>query len=278
MIDIIASTLIVLSLLIIIGLLSWYAYMQYKHDQWIYKIFHKEESTLLTQNESDKKAEFKLKLVRAGLSQKEFTEIIIGGVVAGIALFSLIFILDLSGLNAIVVGIISLAIASLTPFLYLEEQIKARIKRIDNDLAIFIDLLIIILEGGGGLNNAIDKVTIEGTKVLKKDLLDESRRFKNEFITYSSDIAYKNLVNRTGSEAIGTIVGFMRLSEETGIGVKTIFENQSQEIKAAEILGVEKRAATMNISMTFTMFVFILPAVIAMIVFPMAADALMPGF
>ncbi len=278
MIDLIASTLIVISLLVIIGLLSWYVYLQYKHDQWIYKIFYKEESTLLTQNESDKKAEFQLKLVRAGLSQKEFTEIIIGGVVAGISLFSLIFILDLNGINAVAVGIISLAIASLTPFLYLEEQIKARIKRIDNDLAIFIDLLIIILEGGGGLNNAIDKVTIEGTKVLKKDLLDESRRFKNEFITYSSEVAYKNLVNRTGSEAIGTIVGFMRLSEETGIGVKTIFENQSQEIKAAEILGVEKRAATMNISMTFTMFVFILPAVIAMIVFPMAADALMPGF
>ncbi len=278
MIDLIASTLIVISLLVIIGLLSWYVYLQYKHDQWIYKIFYKEESTLLTQNESDKKAEFQLKLVRAGLSQKEFTEIIIGGVIAGISLFSLIFILDLNGINAVAVGIISLAIASLTPFLYLEEQIKARIKRIDNDLAIFIDLLIIILEGGGGLNNAIDKVTIEGTKVLKKDLLDESRRFKNEFITYSSEVAYKNLVNRTGSEAIGTIVGFMRLSEETGIGVKTIFENQSQEIKAAEILGVEKRAATMNISMTFTMFVFILPAVIAMIVFPMAADALMPGF
>ncbi len=278
MIDLIASTLIVISLLVIIGLLSWYVYLQYKHDQWIYKIFYKEESTLLTQNESDKKSEFQLKLVRAGLSQKEFTEIIIGGVIAGISLFSLIFILDLNGINAVAVGIISLAIASLTPFLYLEEQIKARIKRIDNDLAIFIDLLIIILEGGGGLNNAIDKVTIEGTKVLKKDLLDESRRFKNEFITYSSEVAYKNLVNRTGSEAIGTIVGFMRLSEETGIGVKTIFENQSQEIKAAEILGVEKRAATMNISMTFTMFVFILPAVIAMIVFPMAADALMPGF
>jgi len=164
------------------------------------------------------------------------------------------------------------------PYIYLDEQIKARIKRIDNDLAIFIDLLIIILEGGGGLNNAIDKVTQEAEDVLGKDLLEESKKFKNEFITYSSDIAYNNLINRTGSNAIATIVGFMRLSEETGIGVKSIFENQAQEIKDMEMLNVEKRAATMNISITFVMFIFILPAVIAMVAFPMAADALMPGF
>lgn len=278
MIELIATSLIIISLLVIIGLLSWYVLLKYKHDQWIYKVFHKEDSSLIKKKESIKKGNRDLKLIRAGLSQKEFTEVIIGGVIAGIALFSLIFVLDLSGVNAIGLGLIALGIAILTPFIYLEEQIKARIKRIDNDLAIFIDLLIIILEGGGGLNNAIDKVTIEGTKVLKKDLLEESKRFKNELITYTSDVAYNNLVSRTGSEAINTIVGFMRLSEETGIGVKTVFENQSEEIKAAEILGVEKRAATMNISMTFTMFVFILPAVIAMIAFPMAADALMPGF
>lgn len=278
MIDIIASGLIIISLLMIISLLSWYVYLKYKHDQWINKVFFKDDTALLSQNESKKKAEFKLKLVRAGLSQRQFTEIVAASIGAGLALSALIFILDLEGMKAIGLSIISISIASLTPFIYLEEQIKARIKRIENDLAIFIDLLIIILEGGGGLNNAIDKVTVEGTSVIKKDLLDESRRFKNEMITYSSDVAYRNLVKRTGSEAIGTIVGFMKLSEETGIGVKTIFENQSEEIKAAEILDIEKRAATMNISMTFTMFIFILPAVIAMIVFPMAADALMPGF
>ncbi len=278
MIEIIASALIIISLMMIIVLLSWYLYLKYKHDQWIYRVFYKDDTALLSQNESEKRAEFKLKLVRAGLSQKQFTEIIIAGVLAGLSLFALIFILDLEGIKAVGIAVISLAVAALTPFVYLEEQVKARIKRIENDLAIFIDLLIIILEGGGGLNNAIDRVTVEGTAVLKKDLLDESRRFKNEFITYSSEVAYNNLVKRTGSEAIGTIVGFMRLSEETGIGVKTIFENQSEEIKAAEMLSIEKRAATMNISMTFTMFVFILPAVIAMIVFPMAADALMTGF
>jgi len=45
-----------------------------------------------------------------------------------------------------------------------------------------------------------------------------------------------------------------------------------------EMLNIEKRAAIMIISITFVMYIFILPAVIAMVAFPMAADALMPGF
>jgi tight adherence protein C len=241
-------------------------------------VFNVNNKTLMSEGKNIKKDAFALKLIKAGLTQKQFKEIIIVSIIAGLALFSLVFILHLSFLENAFIVFLSIMIAAFTPYLYLEEQIKSRIKRIDNDLAIFIDLLIIILEGGGGLNNAIDRVTIEGEQVLGKDLLEESKKFKNEFITYSSDVAYKHLVARTGSEAIATIVGFMRLSEETGIGVKTIFENQAQEIKAMEMLGVEKRAATMNISITFVMFIFILPAVIAMIAFPMAADALMPGF
>jgi len=267
-----------ISLLIILFFTSIYFFNKYKHMKLLNAVFAHEDETIISKEESDKKAAFELKLIKAGVSEKEYKELQIISIIAGIALISLVFILNLSLLIDIFIIFIGIIIIIFMPYLYLDEQIKARIKRIDNDLAVFIDLLIIILEGGGGLNNAIDKVTIEGEKVLGKDLLDESKKFKNEFITYSSEIAYNNLAKRTGSDAIATIVGFMRLSEETGIGVKTIFENQAQEIKDMEMLNVEKRAATMNISITFVMFIFILPAVIAMIAFPMAADALMPGF
>ena len=266
------------SLIILIVFSALYLKQHYRHINLLRAIFNSDDDIIISDTHTARKAEFKLKLQRAGLSKKQFNEIIVAGIVAGAALISLIFILDFSLVNKIFFIILGVAIAVGTPFLYLEEQIKARIKRIDNDLPIFIDLLIIILEGGGGLNNAIDKVTTEGESVLGPDLLGESKKFKNEFITYSSDVAFTNLVNRTGSDAIATIVGFMRLSEETGIGVKTIFENQAQELKSMEMLNIEKKAATMNIGITLVMFIFILPAVIAMVAFPMAANALMPGF
>jgi len=278
MIETLASSLIFISLLIIIALLSWYVYIDYKFKERIKTIFKLYNTDLIASQDSEKNIKFKLKLTQAGISKKEFKEIVFASILAGLAVISLVFILDLSMLMNILISIVGISIASLTPMIYVEEQRKARIKRIDNDLAIFLDLLIIILEGGGGLNNAIDQVTIDGESVLGKDLLSESKRFKYEFITYGSDVAYKNLASRTGSEAVGTIVGFMKLSEETGIGVKSIFENQAQEIKANDMLNIEKRAAMMNVNLTFTMFLFIIPAVIAMIVFPMMSDALMPKF
>jgi len=278
MIEFILYLVLFLSALFVVLLTGRYMFVAYLHQKNIDNIFEMNTSELLTVQNSKFKEELKVKLMRAGLSKKDFTEIIIAAVGASLALLFLTYTIELSPMTKYFLWFLSFALPVSMPILYLEEQIKARIKRIDNDLAIFIDLLIIILEGGGGLNNAIDKVTTDAKDVLGKDLLYESSTFKHEFITYGGEIAYANLANRTGSEAIGTIVGFMKLSEETGIGVKTIFENQADDIKNTELMQVEKKAATMNISLTFTMFIFIIPAVIAMIAFPMSAGALMSGF
>lgn len=102
-------------------------------------------------------------------------------------------------------------------------------------------MIVIILESGRGLNNAIDEVISKADSILGKELLGEIRLFRNELINYSSDIAYDNLLKRTGSQAIANIVGFVKLSEDTGIGVKSVFENQAQEIKGNEIIGIEKK-------------------------------------
>lgn len=270
-----ALSLMVISILMFALLFAWYIQIKYKHALWLNDIFHINDSELVSERESKRNSKFKLQLLQAGISKKEFQEIVIASVIAGVSIFSLIFLLDLSLVKEAGVIILSLAIAIFTPYIYIQEQIKARIKRIDNDLSVFLDLLIIILEGGGGLNNAIDEVTTQGENVIGKDLLDESRHFKYEMISYGSEIAFNNLVKRTASESIGTLVGYMRLSEETGIGVKTIFENLAEEIRMTQTLEIQKRAATMNISITFTMFIFILPAIIAMIAFAMASGELM---
>lgn len=274
-----AWLLLSISVFVIAFGIYWLIAIKLKHYKLIHHIFNFDDSfSLLQRSENIQKAQFKVKLLRAGLSQKDFNEILIASIVAGGAIISLNFILKLDPLFEILLLMIGVGVMVVAPFLYLDEQVKARIKRIDNDLAVFIDLLIIILEGGGGLNNAIDKVTQEATEVLGKDLIEESKIFKYEFITYGNEVACRNLAERTGSDAVASIAGFMRLSEETGIGVKSVFENQAVEIKQNEMLGIEKKAATININITFIMFIFILPAVIAMIAFPMAADALMPGF
>jgi tight adherence protein C len=266
-----------LALMSAIGAFGYFAYDNYRRNRWMREIFESKRSHILEDQSSKFEKILRLKLTRAGLTKKQLIEVAVAGVIGGAALVALIFILDMSFFMNSVMALAALGMGIGTAPLYVEEQISARIKRIEEDLSIFIDLLIIILEGGGGLNNAIDQVTRDAHSVIRHDLLEESKLFKNEYVTYSSAVAYENFILRTGSDAVANIVNFMRLSEETGIGVKTVFENQSREIKENEMLQIEKKAAMMNINLTLIMFLFILPAMIAMIAFPISSDALMSG-
>jgi len=266
-----------LALMSAVGAFGYFAYDTYMRGRWLKEIFDIRDSHILNEQLGQFEKTFRLKLIRSGIEKKEFYEVVAAGIIGGSAIVFLILVFDFSFLTNIIMGFLALALAVGTAPLYLEEQISARIKRIEEDLSIFIDLVIIMLEGGSGLNNAIDYVVREGGSVMRRDLLEEFALFKHEYTTYSSRIAYENLMTRTGSESIASMVGFMRLSEETGIGVKTVFENQSADIKEREIIGIEKKAAMMNINLTLVMFMFILPSMIAMIAFPIAANSLMSG-
>lgn len=267
-----------LLLLSMVGLVVYYFYDSHKRKRWLDEIFDINESTVLNEQIGNFEKVFQLKLTRAGITKKEVYEVFAAGLIGASALIFLVITYDFGWFMKIVLISSALLIGVGTAPLYLEEQITSRIKRIEEDLSIFIDLLIIMLEGGSGLNNAIDYVVKEGRSVVGKDLIEEFTLFKYEYITYGSKIAYENIAYRTGSEAIASMAGFMRLSEETGIGVKTVFENQSHEIKEREMLSIEKKAATMNINLTLVMFIFILPAMIAMIAFPISSDALFGKF
>jgi tight adherence protein C len=267
-----------LSFAVFIAAVLYYVYNELRHRHWLRTIFSGQDDQLFVTQQSRFRTLLSEKLTRSGLREKELVGVGAMGITAAASLIGLLFVVELNLGTRIGVILVALAIAVLTPLLYVQEQIAARIRRIDDDLAVFLDLVIIILEGGGGLNNAIDEVTLQAKHILNADLLEESGRLKQELTTYSSDVAYANLVARTGSEEIASLVGFLKLSDETGIGVKTVFENQSGEIKERDMLEIEKRATLLNIYMTLVVFFFILPALIAMVGIPMAADALMPGF
>ncbi len=262
--------------LVSVSLFSYLLWESRERKLWLKEIFETEENVLIHKKKSRRAEEFDTVLLQAGISYKDIKEIIIVAVLTAAMLTSLAFFMNFSKTVSAILIIISALIPISVPFLFIEEQRKKRQKRIESDLSIFLDLIIIILEAGGGLNNAIDEVASTSDLVIGKELLEEIKLFKNELISYGSSTAYENLVKRTGSEAIATLVGFMKLSEETGIGVKSVFENQANEIKEREMLSIEKKAATMNINMTFVMFVFILPAIIAMVAFPMSSIKILP--
>jgi|GEM_PF-4735112 len=272
--------IIFILILTTILLLSYTVFQAHKKQQKINKILSvlKENKTdiLLDGFEHGKKTEdFKWKLAKAGINKNEYDQIKYMSLAIGVFLFLFPWYFTEPKIS-ISIAALGIGIGVFFPTIYLTSLKNERAQRIESSLSTFLDLVIIILEAGGGLNNALKEVSVRCKDILSQDLLAEITILQTELSTYPREIAYSNLINRTGSKSLANFVHFLKLADETGMGVKTIFETQSKEIKDAEFFEVEKKAAVVNLYLTMIVFVFILPALGAFIAFPIMADALIP--
>ncbi|MEA3384040.1 MAG: type II secretion system F family protein [Campylobacterota bacterium] len=216
-------------------------------------------------------------LIQAGITLKEFNEARIVfsliGLILSIAL-PLLFSLKV-GIIGILVGIICIVFGGK---IYIQIAKAERLEKINKDLGTFLDLVNVILEAGGSLKNAFFTVSTKAKNIIDDELLKEIAILEYEMTNYSTKQAYQNLKNRVDSEEMGKIVDFLILSEETGIGVKNIFMTQSEEMRQDKFYQIKGKVSTLNMYLMIVIFVFVLPAVGAFVIFPMRAGAIATGF
>jgi len=229
----------------------------------------------ITQVDDNKSLNFKL--IQAGITLKEYNEarflFVIIGLILAIAL-PILFSMTV-GVIGIAVGLVCIGFGG--P-IYIEIAKAERVEKIDKDLGTFLDLVNVILEAGGSLKNAFFTVSTKAKNIIDDELLKEIAILEYEMTNYSTKQAYQNLKNRVDSEAMGKIVDFLILSEETGIGVKNIFMTQSEEMRQDKFYQIKGKVSTLNMYLMIVIFVFILPAVGAFVVFPMQSGAIATGF
>ncbi len=217
------------------------------------------------------------KLIQSGITLKEYVEgrLVLGliGVILIIAL-PLLFSLEV-GIIGVVLGIIAIIYGGKI-YLYISKS--ERMEKIDRDLGTFLDLVNVILEAGGSLKNSFFTVSTKAKNIIDDELLKEIAILEYEMTNYSTIQAYENLKKRVDSEQMTKVVDFLILSEETGIGVKNIFMTQSEEMRQEKFYQIKGKVNTLNMYLMIVIFVFILPAVGAFVVFPMKAGAISTGF
>jgi len=264
---------------ILLGVLSWFIYDRYKKQKIIVLLSKLSVSNIIEQQQNQKKhsnEEFKLKLIQAGASLKEYNEArFLFAVIGAVLIFTLPFFFSFTvGVVVVIIGLLVITFGGQI-FLYIGKS--ERIGKIEKDLGIFLDLTNVILEAGGGLKNAFFKVSQEAKYIMDDELLKEIGILEYEMSNYSTKIAYDNLKKRVDSRDLDKIVDFLILSEETGLGVKNIFSTQSDEMRQKEFYKIKGKANTLSLYLTLIIFVFILPTLGAFIIFPMMAGSLNLG-
>ena len=227
-------------------------------------------------NKKSHNNDFTMKLIQAGITYKEYTEARLLFALIGIIIMSVLpfFFPLIVGVISVVIGVICIIFGGQ---IYLSIAKAERVEKINRDLGVFLDLVNVILEAGGSLKNAFFEVSRRSVGIIDPELIKEISILEYEMTNYSTKVAYENLKNRIDSRDVDKIVDFLILSEETGIGVKNIFTMQSDEMRKERFYQIKGKVNTLNMYLMLIIFLFVLPALGAFIVFPIMGGTLTVG-
>ncbi|MEA2982477.1 MAG: tight adherence protein [Alphaproteobacteria bacterium] len=156
------------------------------------------------------------------------------------------------------------------PALFVSNRIAKRQKSIRRAWPDALDLLLICVESGMGIESAFRKVSEEiGSQSLE---LAEELALTTAELSYLSDrrTAYQNLALRTGLDGVKGVVLALVQAEKYGTPVGNALRVFAQEQRDARISDAEKKAASLPPKLTVPMILFFLPVLFAIIITPAA--------
>ena len=193
-------------------------------------------------------------------------------VLFSIAVLYVFFVLQLAQPLFIKLGI-AVAFAWLgyyAPRIYVKNQITKRQKSVRRAWPDALDLLLICVESGMGIESAFRKVS-EEIGVQSVPLAEELSLTTAE-LSYLQDRrkAYENLGERTGLEGVRAVVTSLIQAEKYGTPVGQSLRILAQENRDMRMSEAEKKAAALPPKLTVPMILFFLPVLFAVIITPAA--------
>jgi tight adherence protein C len=154
------------------------------------------------------------------------------------------------------------------PGLYVKNKVNKRQTAVRRAWPDALDLLLICVESGMGLESALAKVADE-IVVQCPELAQEFTLMTAE-LSYLSDRhkAYENLAERIGLDAVKALVISLKQSEKYGTSLGQSLRVLAQETRDQRMSAAEKKAAALPPKLTVPMILFFLPVLFAIIMTP----------
>jgi tight adherence protein C len=186
------------------------------------------------------------------------------------AMFYIFIILQLERPFIVKFGMASIAgfLGYYVPSLYVKNKITNRQTAIRRSWPDALDLLLICVECGMGIESAFRKVSEEiGSQCPE---LAEELSLTTAELSYLQDRrkAYENLGERTGLDGVKGVVTSLIQSEKYGTPLGQSLRVLSQENRDMRMSEAEKKAAALPPKLTVPMIIFFLPVLFAVIITP----------
>jgi tight adherence protein C len=162
----------------------------------------------------------------------------------------------------------ALALGYIGPDFWLGRQIKKRQSKIRKGLPDVLDLLVICIEAGLGL----DQATVRSSEELshaQPELCDELRVVVLEQRAgRPRQDTWKHLAERTDVDCIRNLVTMMVQAEQFGTSIGKTLRTHSDTLRTQRIQQVEEQAAKTTIKLIFPLVFFIFPSLFLVVLGP----------
>ncbi len=168
--------------------------------------------------------------------------------------------------------IVSMSVGFYGPQLWLSSAISSRKERLVQGFPDSLDLMVVCVEAGLGLDQAIARVGQE-VKSGHPDLGDEFTLLNLELRAgLSREQGLRNLVNRTDLEDIRSLVALLIQTDRFGTSIGQALRVHSNSMRLKRRLKAEEKGAQLPVKLMIPLILFIFPALMVVIMGPGAIN------
>jgi len=218
------------------------------------------------------------RLIRAGFRKDSALKFFYGAkVLVPLSLCVLILVTGLARQTSVFSYAVALGIGFLVPDFWLGRQITTRQNNIRRGLPDVLDLLVICIEAGLGIDQATARAA-EELQLAQPSLSDElgivvleqrAGRPRSE--------AWNNFADRCDVEAVRNLVSVLAQSEQFGTSIAKTLRVHSDGLRVKRRQEVEEQAAKTTVKLVFPLVLFIFPSIFLVTLGP-AVITMMEGF
>jgi tight adherence protein C len=218
---------------------------------------------------TDKANRTQLLMIRAGYRSPEALLAMRGvKLIFPIIALGAVYFFGLYRINAFFIPVVALALGYLLPDMWLTWRVSVRQRKLRRGLPDALDLLVICVEAGLGLDQALMKVS-QDMKIAHPELSEELQFVNLEMRVGKTRIdALRELARRTGLEDIKALVAMLIQTERFGTSIAQSLRVYSDDMRLKRRQRAEEMSAKTSVKMVPALVFFIFPALMVVILGP----------
>ncbi len=211
-------------------------------------------------------------LVHAGYRRPSAKLVFMGSRVVIAALFGFSAVLlsfaDITGVQRLLLVSGMALLGWMLPFMYVRRRVRRRQDELERSLPDALDLMVVCVEAGLGLNQALVRVGEEMDRV-SRDLADELTLVSLEIRAGTPrEEALRNLGHRTGVPDIRAFTSMLIQTDRFGTSIAHALRIHADELRTKRRQRAEEAAAKLTVKMLIPIIIFIFPSIFLVIIGP----------